>query len=375
MDASEVIARLEAPADDEQAVFDELRDSAPAEALVEALASAQDPWTRMLVADMLGQRAEPAAIAPLVAVLGDEDEQVRRAAAGALRRLFLVGGATGGVKAASDVVGAASDVVGAASDDMAASGDAGAASDDARAASRDAGAAGDDAGAALLARYAAEDDPKVRRALASALGAARYRPAARPLRAALESDDPALVVAAKHALHLIEAGPALSSDDVLDALGRPSADGWALMDQLLEDASTGALVDALGRAGDTSTRRALADLLGFRGDASAAEPLADLLDDPDEGVRASAADALGKVFMADPPPPPDAARRVGAAMLARFEAEQSLPVLTTLASALGASRYEPALPALRAARESGERSLARQAAWGLHWLEGTPPPD
>jgi HEAT repeat protein len=322
MDGSEVIARLEAPAGDEQAVFDELRDTAPSDAVIEALVSARDPWTRMLVADMLGQRAEPSARDALVAALDDEDEQVRRAAADALRKLGPDG----------------------------------------------------NAGAALLARYDAEGDPKVRRALASALGAARYEPAAGALRAALAGDDPALAVAAKQGLHRIEGAPPLSPEEVVEALKRPTDDGWSLMGQLLADAPTEVLVDALARAADASTRRALADLLGFRGDASGAEPLAGLLDDPDDAVRAAAADALGKVFMADPPPPPDVARRVGAAMLTRFEAEQSLPVLTTLASALGATRYEPALPALRAARESGERSLARQAAWGLHWLEGTPPP-
>lgn len=321
MDASEVIARLETPGGDEQAVVDELRDQAPADALVEALVSARDPWTRMLVADMLGQRAEPAALEPLVAALGDGDERVRRAAADALRKLRR-----------------------------------------------------EEAGPGLLSRYAAEDDPKVRRALASALGTARYEPAADALRAAVAGDDPALAVAARQALHRIEGAAPLSPEDVVEALERPSDDGWSLMGQLLDDAPTEVLVGALGRAAAANTRRALADLLGFRGDASAAEPLAGLLDDPDEAVRAAAADALGKVFMADPPPPPDVARRVGAAMLSRFEAEQSMPVLTTLASALGATGYEPALPALRAARESGEPSLARQAAWGLHWLEGTPPP-
>jgi HEAT repeat protein len=91
-------------------------------------------------------------------------------------------------------------------------------------------------------------------------------------------------------------------------------------------------------------------------------------------VRAAAADALGKVFMADEPPRAEVARRVGAAMLARFEAEPSAAVRHTLASAVGAARYEPAIPALRAALESDDRSLAYSAGWGLHWLEGTRPP-
>src|SRR4051812_28823430 len=124
MDAREIIARLGEPADDEQAVLDDVRQRAPAEALAEALARAHDPWTRMLVADLLGQRAEPSALEPLTAALNDTDHQVRWAAADALRTLLLAGAPAG------------------------------------------------QAGEALLARYEAEDSPEAQRALVSALGAA-----------------------------------------------------------------------------------------------------------------------------------------------------------------------------------------------------------
>ena len=140
---------------------------------------------------------------------------------------------------------------------------------------------------------------------------------------------------------------------------------------LRENAPEDALLGAFAAAERPHTRRLLADLLGFRAVTAAAEALAAALYDPDEGVRASAADALGKLFMADEPPPAD---RVGAVMLARFESDPSAAVRRTLASAVGAARYEPAIPALRAARDSDDRSLAYAAGWGLHWLEGTPPP-
>jgi HEAT repeat protein len=325
MDAREIIARLEEPADDEQAMLDDVREHAPGEALVEALGRAEDPWTRMLVADLLGQRAEPSALEPLTAALDDADSQVRWAAADALRKLLLAGAPAGRT------------------------------------------------GEALLARYEAEDSPEARRALASALGAARYAPAAAVLTRALDSDDPALVFVARQALHRIDGSPPPSADDVVDLLERPTEDGRGLMGRLELEAPTPVLSGALSRARKPMTRQLLADLLGFRGDPAAAEPLAGLLDDPDEGVRASAADALGKVLLADPPPP-DVAERVGAAMLARYEVEPSPAVYRTLASALGAARYRPALAALRAALESDDPSLARMAAWGLHWLEGTPPP-
>jgi HEAT repeat protein len=169
-------------------------------------------------------------------------------------------------------------------------------------------------------------------------------------------------------------GAAVDPAEIVAKLQAPTEDRRPLMRELRERAPTGALVGALADAGSPFTRQLLADLLGERGDAVAAEPLAAALGDPDEGVRAAAADALGKVFMADEPPGPEVAQRVGGAMLDRFETEPSAAVRRTLASAVGAARYEPAIPALRAALRSDDRSLAYAAGWGLHWLEGTPPP-
>jgi HEAT repeat protein len=169
-------------------------------------------------------------------------------------------------------------------------------------------------------------------------------------------------------------GAAVDAAEIIARLEEPTEERRPVMRDLRENAPDEALLAALAAAERPLTRQLLADLLGFRAVAAAAEPLATALDDPDEGVRAAAADALGKVFMADEPPRAEVARRVGAAMLARFEAEPSAAVRHTLASAVGAARYEPAIPALRAALESDDRSLAYSAGWGLHWLEGTRPP-
>jgi HEAT repeat protein len=147
------------------------------------------------------------------------------------------------------------------------------------------------------------------------------------------------------------------------------------MQELAEEAPTAALVDALGAAERPLTRQLVADLLGFRGDAAALDALVAALDDPEVCVRASVADALGKVLMAEPPPAREAAHRAGAAMLARYEVEPSPAVYRTLASAVGPSGYRPAIPVLRAAAQSDDPSLVYTAKWGLHWLEGTPPPE
>ena len=332
MDAARIIARLESPAGDEQATLDELRATAPVQALIEAFASAQDPWTRMLLADLLGDRADPAALEPLVAALDDPDERVRWSVADALRKLFDSGRAPGGVAARR-------------------------------------------AGAALLARYEVEQAPEVARPLVCALGAVGHAAAVPALRAALASEDPALVFVARGALHRLDGAPPVSAQEIVELLERPVEDGRALTGRLLAGAPTAVLAEALERARDPSTRRVLADLLGFRADAAALDPLLAALDDPDPHVRAAVADALGKVAMADPPPPASALHRAGAAMLAGFESEPSPAVRRTLASAVGAARYLPALPVLRRALASDDPSLVFSARWGLHWLEGTPPPD
>jgi hypothetical protein len=108
---------------------------------------------------------------------------------------------------------------------------------------------------------------------------------------------------------------------------------------------------------------------------AAAAPLAAALDDPDEGVRAGGGRRARQGVHGPTIRPAPRWRSASAPRCWRaYEVEPSPAVYRTLASALGAARYRPALAALRAALESDDPSLARMAAWGLHWLEGTPPP-
>ena len=79
--------------------------------------------------------------------------------------------------------------------------------------------------------------------------------------------------------------------------------------------------------------------------------------------------------MAKQSPGADVAQRVGAAMLARYESRAEARPCTGRSPRRSAPRgIDPAIPALRAALGSDDRSLAYSAGWGLHWLEGTPPP-
>jgi HEAT repeat protein len=157
-------------------------------------------------------------------------------------------------------------------------------------------------------------------------------------------------------------------------LETPTDDRRPTMWELREAAPADALIDALRLAERPHTRQLVADILGFRAEPSAVDALLAALYDPESGVRSAVADALGKILLAYSPRDARTTERAGVAMLARFEAEDDPGVRRMLASAVGTTGYRPAAPALRAALESDDKSLAFCAGWGLHWLEGTPPP-
>src|ERR1700748_2240527 len=137
----------------------------------------------------------------------------------------------------------------------------------------------------------------------------------------------------------------MEPQEIIAALEAPAEDRRPLMWQLRDEESPAALAAALAAAPPPLPRQLLADLLGFQAAPEGAGALTLALADPNLKVRAAAADALGKVYLAHP----DAPRRedAGAALLARLQAEDQLPVKHMLAAALGATRYAPALPVLR----------------------------
>jgi HEAT repeat protein len=131
------------------------------------------------------------------------------------------------------------------------------------------------------------------------------------------------------------------------------------MAELRETAPPHELAHALDVAANPHTRQLLADLLA--GSVDGVPALAAALDDPVRGVRASAADSLGKVFLAHPAAPGREA--AGAALLARWHREPEASVKQMLAAALGATRYEPAREVLEAATR--DAALRDPAAWAL----------
>jgi HEAT repeat protein len=151
--------------------------------------------------------------------------------------------------------------------------------------------------------------------------------------------------------------------EIIAALEAPTDDRRPVMWSLREDAPADALAAALAAAEAPDTRQLLADLLGFQAAPEGVPALIAALGDDASGVRSSAADALGKVFLSHPDAP--GRDEAGAALLERWRAEDRTPVRQMLAAALGATRHEPALPSLREAAEADDAGLRDSARWAL----------
>jgi HEAT repeat protein len=158
--------------------------------------------------------------------------------------------------------------------------------------------------------------------------------------------------------------PHMDTAEVIAALDAPSADRRPLMRELEDDAPHAALAGALS-AEVPLTRQLAADILGRRAERESAEALLAAIRDPDAGVRASVADALGKVMLAHGP---DSAPGAGPALLAAYHDEDRAGVRHMLAAALGAARHREAIPLLRAASRSEDRGLALAAQWALEQM-------
>jgi HEAT repeat protein len=157
----------------------------------------------------------------------------------------------------------------------------------------------------------------------------------------------------------------MDTADVIAALDAPTEDRRGVVKQLEVEAQPTAMIGALVTADRAMTRQLAADILGRRADAEAASALVAALRDQDPGVRASAADALGKVMLAHGP---DSAPEAGPALLAAYGGEHDAGVRHMLIAALGAAGHREAIPLLRAAAASEDRGLALAARWALDRL-------
>src|SRR6266699_3038998 len=158
----------------------------------------------------------------------------------------------------------------------------------------------------------------------------------------------------------------MNAAEIIQILEEPTKNRWTAIDRIRDEANVSEVIAALQQSTTPLTRRILSDILGFRAevglpDTKRATPaLVEALHDPNQSVRNSAADALGKI--ADP--------AAGPALLEQYHKEkEGSPVRHMLASALGASQYTPAIPTLIQALSSSDATLRRAATWGLRSLQ------
>lgn len=152
---------------------------------------------------------------------------------------------------------------------------------------------------------------------------------------------------------------------VIAALDAPTEDRREVVRRLEAAAPATAMIGALTTADRPLTRQLAADILGRRAEPEAADALIAALRDQDAGVRASAADALGKVMLAHGP---TSAPGAGNALLVAYGAEDDAGVRHMLIAALGAAGHREAIPLVRAAAASDDRGLALAAKWALERL-------
>jgi HEAT repeat protein len=151
----------------------------------------------------------------------------------------------------------------------------------------------------------------------------------------------------------------LSIEEVLKVFETPppnrgDRDAW----RVYKDASVRTLIAAT-KAASPRARQELIYMLGRRRAKSAASLLVEYLHDDNVSLRAEAADALAKIKSA----------RTGPAIFDRFvNGETAGGVRQLLAVALGAVRYQPALPLLIRELDSPDKMMRGCAAWSVGCL-------
>lgn len=135
---------------------------------------------------------------------------------------------------------------------------------------------------------------------------------------------------------------------------------------LEERAPAQALTEALEQASSPLTRRTLCVLLGNRGIRSAVPVLSSVLDDPDEGVRYAAADALAKIVGYGRRPAPTKLRaQVAEAALRRWPEEPAPYVRSGLVIALSLSGRPEAVQRVREALDDPDENVREEARYML----------
>jgi HEAT repeat protein len=147
----------------------------------------------------------------------------------------------------------------------------------------------------------------------------------------------------------------VTPDEIVTRLTKRTANRIPAYQAIEHTARTRALVAVLESETSDDVKGMVAYMLGDRRDRKAIPALLSLLGHPNPSVRSTAADALGKL----------GGLTLGPPLLAALEREPDGPTRQMLTSALGATGFRPATPALVVGLSSGDEKERAMAAWSL----------
>ncbi|HWH01987.1 MAG TPA: HEAT repeat domain-containing protein [Pilimelia sp.] len=158
------------------------------------------------------------------------------------------------------------------------------------------------------------------------------------------------------------------ADEIIRLLEEQESSKIRSMDLVEQKASSLALRDAYFMARMPVTRQLICDLIGRQRDSTNLHTLLHALDDCLVGVRASAADAIGKIFGYVDRPPLDRREEVLARLMVAWHAEKSDDVRSTLVQTLALLGDARVVPLLRELLGDSSARIRTQARWGLRFL-------
>jgi HEAT repeat protein len=153
----------------------------------------------------------------------------------------------------------------------------------------------------------------------------------------------------------------MNAQEIVHLLEEPTENRTPIKEKITAEASIEDLIAAMHEPIAPLTRQILCDILGERHAAQALPELLTALRDTDPKIRSAAADALASVGDS----------QAGPALLERYRSEEDRDVRVMIAVALGAVRYQPAVPDLMQALDDPYDTLQMEAAWSLGELKAT----